>query len=108
MLGIEAVGALALTGELVRAIAVMRGVWGRWGNGDVLAIGAPLFRLFEAPERRISVTVPGVVGSHVIVVGSPAVKENVVGMLNGFGWLCALATAAARPARTMAKKRMAS
>lgn len=64
--------------------------------------------MLEAPERRTSVTVPGVVGSHVTVVGSPAVKEKVLGILNGFGAFCALATAAARPARTMAKKRIAN
>ena len=57
-----------------------RAQWGKiW---DIHLITVPGFRSLLAPSRNVKVTVPGVVGSHSIVVGWPAVTENPGGILN--------------------------
>ena len=53
----------------------------------------PLSRLLLAPSRSLNVTVPGVVGVQVKVVGFPAVTENPAGSVKGFGLLAARVTA---------------
>lgn len=45
----------------------------------------PSFKSLEAPSRNRRVTVPGVVGVHLNVVGLPAVRLNPSGTLKGLG-----------------------
>ena len=60
----------------------------------------PGVRLLFAPSRSTRLTVPCVVGFHVIVMGWPAVAVNPsFGMLNGLDWVTA------RSGRTRARKR---
>ena len=53
----------------------------------------PLSRLLLGPSRSLNVTVPGVVGVQVKVVGFPAVMEKPAGSVKGFGLPAARAIA---------------
>lgn len=58
----------------------------------------PASRLLLGPWRNLKVTVPGVVGVHVKVVGLPAARENPWGTLKGLGF--AAQATVANPPRT--------
>lgn len=66
------------------------------GDQGIPWITVPASRLLLAPCRNLKVTVPGVVGVHVKVVGFPAVREKPSGTLKGLGF-AARATAASPP-----------
>ena len=69
------------------------------------AISVPLLRSEAAPLRRRRITGPLVVGSHLMVVGSPAwMLRPSLGMVNGFSSDDCAATAAIKVA---AKERVA-
>lgn len=58
----------------------------------------PASRFLLGPWRNLKVTVPGVVGVHVKVVGLPAARENPWGTLKGLGF--AAQATVANPPRT--------
>ena len=73
-------GMLARTGVVSRLVGISR------GTGAVPLIRVPSTRSLLAPSLSRNVTVPLVVGSHVMVVGLPAVNTGKppFGILMGF------------------------
>lgn len=61
-----------------------RKIW----RDDLPLITVPLSKSLFAPERNLSVTVPGVLGFHVMEVGWPAVREKPLGLLKALGPSC--------------------
>lgn len=77
----------------------------RKGNQGIPWITIPASRLLLGPWRNLKVTVPGVVGVHVNVVGLPAVREKPPGTLKGLGF-AARATAESPPRMESSERRI--